>query len=211
VNCISSRTPVTVTVDGNDPVCNPDSTCDQPSGVSVGVNLNTATFSWVLEPNAILTQIQYRISPVLGGGGNGTSIAGAGITTKTVSGLSCDRTYQSRMRFNCGGGLLSPWKFKSFIVPACGRFGEENDTFGIVDVHPNPASDFVNITYQSNSGDAVRIEIIDVLGKMVHSQDFATSSGISEIQIDMSDFSQGIYFVKMDDGAQTVTRKIMKQ
>ncbi len=71
-------------------------------------------------------------------------------------------------------------------------------------VYPNPAKDKLTIKTKDLSAEA-KAEIHNSLGQLVYS---AQISG--ENTIDLSGFSQGLYFVKVTDGNKSETKKIIK-
>lgn len=72
-------------------------------------------------------------------------------------------------------------------------------------VYPNPANDKLTIKTKDLSAEA-KAEIHNSLGQLVYS---AQISG--ENTIDLSSFSQGLYFVKVIDGNKSETKKIIKK
>jgi PKD repeat protein len=69
-------------------------------------------------------------------------------------------------------------------------------------IYPNPTKDIINIITSINNGS---IEIIDVTGKHIVSFNNIIKS------IDVSDFSKGVYFLKMSTQEGVITRKFIKQ
>jgi len=92
-----------------------------------------------------------------------------------------------------------------FMQPAVGV----NDLIvseGNINVYPNPGTGKFTI----NSSDAINsVEVYNLLGKQVYSEQL--SNQLSTAEIDISDFAKGIYFVKISDGKNTSTRKILVQ
>ncbi|MNX84180.1 Alkaline elastase YaB precursor [compost metagenome] len=72
-------------------------------------------------------------------------------------------------------------------------------------VYPNPATDRLTIKTKDLSAGA-RVEICNAVGQRVY------GAAISEDNaIDLSSFSQGLYFVKVVDGNRSETKKIIKK
>ncbi len=65
-----------------------------------------------------------------------------------------------------------------------------------VEVYPNPAESIVNIEFKNAFGD-VSLELIDVYGRKVYAKKLQANSGQGEHHIDVSDYSKGIYFIKI--------------
>lgn len=68
-------------------------------------------------------------------------------------------------------------------------------------IYPNPAQDFVMI----ESSDVDYVEVLDVFGRVM----FATEMKES-VKVDMSEYSTGVYFVRLHANGATSTQKIMK-
>jgi hypothetical protein len=71
-------------------------------------------------------------------------------------------------------------------------------------IYPNPTNSLINI--ESNSGDNLNVSLFDITGKQLYTGKMKGSTSI-----DMNTFSSGIYFVKLDNGTQFTTKKIVKQ
>jgi hypothetical protein len=61
-------------------------------------------------------------------------------------------------------------------------------------IHPNPANDAVVISVNSAQAEPYTLEVFDQLGRLVFQEDFILSS-----QIDISDRSTGLHFVRVMD------------
>lgn len=80
---------------------------------------------------------------------------------------------------------------------------EEEEILG--GVYPNPTKGLVNINLNGNSG--VMVEVIDLSGK-VHMNKIST--GVSNETIDLSDFADGIYLLRISTEDKMVVRRIIK-
>jgi len=78
-----------------------------------------------------------------------------------------------------------------------------------VAVYPNPAFEKITIALKDNSYSEMQIKCFDVLGHEV----FATTSFNKVIQMDVSAFSKGIYFIqlKSKDSNHMITKKVIVQ
>ncbi|MBK8682664.1 MAG: T9SS type A sorting domain-containing protein [Chitinophagales bacterium] len=79
---------------------------------------------------------------------------------------------------------------------------EAENTFTL---YPNPAKDI--ITIETNYSTEKTFYITDALGKLI--QTIHTSE--NTITIELNHYSSGIYFIKMDDGYNSVTQKFVKE
>ena len=70
-----------------------------------------------------------------------------------------------------------------------------------VNIYPNPAEDFIMI----NSENVEFAEVIDIYGRVI------TASEINgETRIDMSNFADGIYYVRLHSNGETAVQKVVK-
>lgn len=72
-------------------------------------------------------------------------------------------------------------------------------------IYPNPASNNINISYKGN--EQVRATLFNLTGKMITSVDL--QKGVNSINI--SQLTNGIYFIKLDGGSVHTTHKFVKQ
>ena len=86
-----------------------------------------------------------------------------------------------------------------------------NQDFGIV-ILPNPATDFSDITINSQIEGKVSVDVVDVLGKVIHSlKNVAIGEGENTIRLNTSDFSKGLYFINVSSDRNKVTQKMIVQ
>ena len=77
-----------------------------------------------------------------------------------------------------------------------------------ISIYPNPASNIVNIDLGSvEFGKDITIDIYDMLGRKVGTHNHNSSEG--SIEINVSSFSEGLYFVKMNINGHSVTEKVL--
>lgn len=96
-------------------------------------------------------------------------------------------------------GGLDRWKItegNTFSV-------SENEIENELTLYPNPANGFVNV--KVNSKISFSVELIDITGKII----FQSPSAKSEIRINTSGIVGGIYFVRINTGETTVTKKLV--
>ena len=85
------------------------------------------------------------------------------------------------------------------LVKDC--IGVEEQSLNNVNIYPNPAEDFIMI----NSENVEFAEVIDIYGRVI------TSAEINgETRIEMSDFADGIYYVRLHSNGETAIQKVVK-
>jgi hypothetical protein len=187
-------------------------TCDRPASFPTPTQVvNTLTFTWPLEDDALQTQLQTRVKPGQPGAvpDNSTAVANGNITTKsvTIDTINCGRIYQARLRHNCGSGTLSPWKFRSNIITTpCNRLGDFSEKML---VYPNPTSKAMAIQYRSESDKKVVIEISNLAGSTLYSEAYLMVKGMNATGIDVSGYSGGIYTVSVKSNDDTLIKKVV--
>ena len=86
---------------------------------------------------------------------------------------------------------------------------EENiDTPVKVTVFPNPASDYLNISFDEPLDTEVNLMLIDAQGKLFKNQ--VIEAATSEIQLNFQDLPSGIYLLKLTKGKLSNVYKVVK-
>ena len=83
--------------------------------------------------------------------------------------------------------------------------GIPNDPDLSWEIYPNPADDRINV--RSAVGGSHTIEIANINGKII----FSGISANDPFTIDIKDYNEGIYFLRISDGQTTHTRKFIKR
>ena len=69
-----------------------------------------------------------------------------------------------------------------------------NDSrFGIIAAYPNPASDLLNIQFNTVEESIVHVQIIDMTGRLVFQQKIDAVKGTNSLPINVGQFSAGTY------------------
>jgi hypothetical protein len=80
-----------------------------------------------------------------------------------------------------------------------------------ISVFPNPVKDVFAITYELAKPSEVHADLYNTAGQLIKTlKNQYSATGISEIRSDISDLSQGIYFVKLTAGNEVAWQKIIK-
>lgn len=76
-----------------------------------------------------------------------------------------------------------------------------NDYFNekSIAVYPNPVNNALNLRFISNETDNYLITVLDLSGKVLITENKATSEGNSKIILDVSSLNSGLYFIRMVD------------
>ena len=166
------------------------------------IDSTSATIFWTPDPIAVSWQIQYRIHPAQGGGGNGTAIAGAGSSSRVISELAVGTQYQSRIRKNCGSNNLSPWRFKPFATLGPKEALVE---LGNIEIYPNPATDVLVMSYSTTTDEEIQVRMLDMLGRTTLQQNVEVFEGTNPVSFDVSQLQAGTYIIEINNGSQKTT------
>jgi|AntAceMinimDraft_16_1070373.scaffolds.fasta_scaffold09600_1 PKD repeat protein len=80
-----------------------------------------------------------------------------------------------------------------------------------IKLYPNPAQNILNLEIENNTKEQVLIEIISLAGKIVYSEYFKDIQNKTIKQIDITDKTKGIYFVKVQSKKDMKVGKIIIQ
>ncbi len=113
-----------------------------------------------------------------------------------LTSFACDSTLAQ-------GGPIAPEDTAVVVVPVVPA-----KTSFTVKVYPNPAQSTVNVECTNTTGTGVRtINIFSVLGRKVYSGQL----GKQKTSIDISNFPRGIYILQIQEGANRISTKIIKE
>lgn len=89
--------------------------------------------------------------------------------------------------------------------------GIDNDDFSInLNLFPNPATDFLNISYENLLNENIQIELMDVLGNRIPTL-FSNpdASGLIQQSLDVRKIEKGVYWIRISDGLRSISRKVV--
>lgn len=95
----------------------------------------------------------------------------------------------------------------------CGNFTATNEITldNAIEVFPNPAFNKVNIKFGDETvilGNK-KIELLNSLGQVINKIESSINS--NSIEVDLSDLSQGLYYLRVSIGADIIVKKIIKE
>ncbi|NQU33506.1 MAG: T9SS type A sorting domain-containing protein [Bacteroidetes bacterium] len=74
-----------------------------------------------------------------------------------------------------------------------------------VSLYPNPAANMLNIKFEDYSSELIEMQIIDVTGKVVVSEQLTNNHSVTSLE----GLSEGVYFVKLTNGQTSQSHKIL--
>ncbi|MCA6364975.1 MAG: T9SS type A sorting domain-containing protein [Bacteroidetes bacterium] len=97
------------------------------------------------------------------------------------------------------------------IVDPCTGVAENAFNGSIFTVYPNPNNGFFNLALTNANYAELSIQVYTVLGQVVYSDMASNVTGDVIRPIDLTNFANGAYYVKVTTGSATQTIKVMKQ
>lgn len=76
-------------------------------------------------------------------------------------------------------------------------------------VYPNPFSTTATVKFNNNTGADAIIEVMNMLGQVVYTENAGDASGMQNVTIDGSSFDAGIYMVNVKTGAVITSKRIV--
>ena len=68
-----------------------------------------------------------------------------------------------------------------------------NNSFFVL-AYPNPTNSFINICTESTEVGKMKVELLDIAGKLIHSETFQNN-----LQLNLSEYSSSVYFIRVCD------------
>ncbi|MBL0328170.1 MAG: choice-of-anchor J domain-containing protein [Bacteroidetes bacterium] len=86
---------------------------------------------------------------------------------------------------------------------------EENSLVNGVNVYPNPMANNASVDFNLTAENTVSIVLVNTVGQLVQSENLGNmSTGIHTYQLDASSLSNGLYFLNITVGNNTITKKV---
>ena len=104
------------------------------------------------------------------------------------------------------GSSTGRYEFVQEFLSGSSAVNEINE--GLLEVFPNPATDFVTVVYDYTG--EVEINILDASGRLMKSENISLN-GFSNHKIDISELINGLYFIQIVSGNQTRINKVIKK
>jgi len=96
----------------------------------------------------------------------------------------------------------------TLTVDACAGVSELGNL--TIDVYPNPSNGQVVLDINGDS-EGFALTVVDVNGKLVYTENISKVNSSLRKAIDLSLLSKGMYFLKLEDGVESIDRKLIIQ
>jgi len=152
-------------------------------------------FENIILPDSIINEpashgfIRYRIRP------KSTLFAGDSITNNAA------------IYFDFNQPVLTNTALTEVIIPT--GIASTNTEGGIT-IAPNPAKDLISVSFSSSlKQEQMELEVVDIFGRVVYNSIFHIQQ--STFNIDVKEFSHGVYVLKITSNEKIYCRKFIKQ
>lgn len=108
---------------------------------------------------------------------------------------------------NKSGGETTTYQIDNVVVAEAGTVGIDDVVAVELNIYPNPSNGKFYIEMGDTFKVNTKIEVFNVVGMKV----LETITNDFKTEIDLSAMKQGIYYVRVNDGQNIVTQKVMKQ
>lgn len=126
-----------------------------------------------------------------------------GATTPTLP-LTDKGTYTLQLTDYCGN------VFNDVIVVTFPVSVEDNLEARGLNVYPNPTQDKITLDFGLLMGEEIVINLIDLQGRIILSDQIKDQNGAYRKALDLSNLTEGIYFLRVSTKDENITRKVIK-
>ena len=132
---------------------------------------------------------------------------GANSTQYTSTNLVAGNTYYFRVK--CQNALGFSNVSNEIEIPFF--VGIENElSLDVLNIYPNPANDQLNIFIEDEYTGKTELSLMNEIGMVVWKKSFDKTDMIYQTEINMSDLSNGIYYLQINSDQKSITKKVMK-
>jgi hypothetical protein len=87
---------------------------------------------------------------------------------------------------------------------------EISDQLNNLNVFPNPAADILNLSFELSGPKQLKFQVSNMLGQTVYDSGMKLyAQGSNKTFIELKELENGFYFVKISDGKQEITKKVV--
>jgi hypothetical protein len=78
-----------------------------------------------------------------------------------------------------------------------------------ITVYPNPASSFVNVSFNVEQSQQATISLRDAAGRIVYSEAIDATAGLNNQEVELSNLASGVYFVQLQTATATEISRLI--
>jgi hypothetical protein len=181
--------------------------CSGTATVNINVNATpTVSFSG-LNPSYILADP----AATLTGSPAGGIFSGPGISGNTFSPSAAGvGTFTIVYIYNDGNGCMNAICESVTVTQFIGFEEHQADNGNEISILPNPSNGKFTLTFDGQN-QAVKIRIVNVVGQIVHEENYDQYRGIYSKSIDLSAFADGVYSLTVEVNGELYQKSLIKQ
>jgi len=96
-----------------------------------------------------------------------------------------------------------------FVIDDVNAVEEESNIINELTIFPNPTDGLITISFESLQADDFNISILNVLGVVIFEEKLIKFSGLYQKQINLEDYSNSVYLVKIKTDSSEINKKII--
>ena len=78
-------------------------------------------------------------------------------------------------------------------------------------VYPNPADDFLNVVYEHQGSEEVKMEVLEINGRLIWTSDIRDGGGKYEHQIDLRTYPAGTYMFRLIGAEEPYQKRFIRK
>jgi len=195
--------------------------CPEMTNLSVETfnsNHSKARFTWDTTGTYVFARVALRVDTA---NASWLTAGGFGVYYPTLSankfGLVSGQSYRAQGRTFCDVNVTSyrsDWTSPIFwtqpgILPS--KIEGQSASIENFDVYPNPSNDIFNISFVSEEVQDLSIRVVNMLGEVVYTEGLEKFVGEYTKQVNLKDYTKGVYFLEIVTNQGVVNKKIVLQ
>ncbi len=176
---------------------NEQQTCPSPTNVqATSITDNSAVISWTQQGDVTSWDVNYRVT-----GADSWNTVSTTTNPHTLVGLTGSTSYDVQVIAHCTNGQTSdPSATITFMTTGINDYTLDNT----VTVYPNPTTGLIQI--ENGEWRMENVEVYDAYGKLLNTMNVNDHT----VNIDLSGYAKGTYFVRVTTERGVVTKRVVK-
>ena len=172
-------------------------TCPSPTNVeATSITDNSAVISWTQQGDVTSWDVNYRVT-----GADSWNTVSTTTNPHTLVGLTGSTSYDVQVIAHCTNGQTSdPSATITFMTTGINDYTLDNT----VTVYPNPTTGLIQI--ENGEWRMENVEVYDAYGKLLNTMNVNDHT----VNIDLSGYAKGTYFVRVTTERGVVTKRVVK-
>ncbi len=128
-----------------------------------------------------------------------TTLNGAQVTVQIMDGnVYIDDAMVTVANLEADNGVVHV--IDAVILPQATGIKEFTSNISSANIYPNPARDFINVSYELLEGSNLTLELYDLAGQKLKVQDYGYVDGNSTVEFPLNDMKSGMYIIMINSG-----------